>query len=99
MALPRRADRGSYPLETEQSTPEARTRVKLPPDPYSSTDRPKRGRRPLILIGAIVALFVAVALVNRSTHHSSGATGASQTGSSSTPAAGAGSNASAGGAV
>lgn len=98
MALPRRADRGSYPLDTAQSTPEARTRVKLPPDPYSATERPKRGRRPLILIGAIVALFVAVALVNRSTHHSSGNTGA-QTGTDSSPAAAATSNASAGGAV
>lgn len=99
MALPRRADRGSYPLETEQSTPEARTRVKLPPDPYSSTGRPKRGRRPLILIGAIVALFVAIALVNRSTHHSSGTTGASQTGNDSSPAAAASSNASGGGSL
>jgi hypothetical protein len=60
-------------------------------------ERPKRGRRPLILIGAIVALFVAIALVNRSAHHSSGTAGAAQTGSSAT--AGAGSNTSGAGAV
>jgi hypothetical protein len=60
-------------LETAQSTPETTTRVKLPPDPYGDDDpRPGRARRPLILIGALVALFLVVALVNRSTHHSSG---------------------------
>jgi hypothetical protein len=78
-------------LDTAQNAPEARTRVKLPPDPYSASDaRPKRGRRPLIIIGAVLALFIAIALVNRSTHHSSGNTTASQTGSS--PTTGAGSN-------
>lgn len=73
MARPRsRADRGSYPLDTAQSTPEARTRVKLPPDPYRDDEpRPGRGRRPLILLGALVALVVAITIVNRTTHHSS----------------------------
>lgn len=67
-----RADRESYPLDTAQGTPETRTRVKLPPDPYGDDEpRPRRGRRPLILLGALVALVVAVTIVNRSTHHSS----------------------------
>ena len=67
-----RADRESYPLDAAQSTPEARTRVKLPPDPYGD-DEPRRGRarRPLILLGALIALVVAVAIVNGNTHHSS----------------------------
>jgi hypothetical protein len=84
MARPRsRADRGSYPLDTAQSTPEARTRVKLPPDPYRDDDdyRPRRGRRPLIIVGTLAALFLIVALVNRSTHHSSSPQTAGQTSS------------------
>lgn len=66
-----RADRESYLLDGVQSAPEARTRVKLPPDPYGD-DEPRRSRvrRPLILLGALVALVVAVAIVN-GTHHSS----------------------------
>jgi hypothetical protein len=73
MARPRsRADRGSYPLDTAQGVPEARTRVKLPPDPYGDDEpRPGRGRRPLILLGALVALVAAIAIVNRSSHHAS----------------------------
>jgi len=59
-------------LDTAQGTPEARTRVKLPPDPYGDDEpRPRRGRRPLILLGALIALVVAITIVNRSTHHSS----------------------------
>jgi hypothetical protein len=60
-------------LDTAQSTPEARTRVKLPPDPYQDDEpRPGRGRRPLVLLAALVALVAAVTIVNRSTHHSGG---------------------------
>jgi hypothetical protein len=95
MALPRRADRGSYELDdAAQSTPETQTRVKLPPDPYGFSDaRPKRGRRPLIIVGAIAVLFVTVALVNRSTHHSSGDNAASgQTGTSATTGTGSNTN-------
>lgn len=66
-----RADRELYPLDPAQSTPEARTRVKLPPDPYGDDEpRRTRARRPLILLGALVALVIAVAVVNSSTHHS-----------------------------
>ena len=74
-----RADRGSYALDTAQSTPEARTRVKLPPDPYRDDEpRPGRGRRPLILLAALVALVAAITIVNRSTHHSGGSPTAGQ---------------------
>src|SRR5947209_7198770 len=74
-----RADRGSYALDTAQSTPEARTRVKLPPDPYRDDEpRPGRGRRPLVLLAALVALVVAITIVNRSTHHSGGSPVAAQ---------------------
>jgi hypothetical protein len=54
-----------------QSAPETRTRVKLPPDPYGD-DEPRRSRvrRPLILLGALIALVLAVAIVNSTTHHS-----------------------------
>lgn len=66
-----RAERESYPLDPAQSTPEVRTRVKLPPDPYGDDDPGRsRVRRPLILLGALVALVVAVAIVNGTTHHS-----------------------------
>jgi len=74
-----RADRGSYALDTAQSTPEARTRVKLPPDPYRDDEpRPGRGRRPLVLLAALVALVAAITIVNRSTHHSGGSPTADQ---------------------
>lgn len=75
MARPRsRPDREPYPLDTAQSTPEGRTRVKLPPDPYLDDEpRPRRGRRPLILLGALVALVVVITIVNRTTHHSNDA--------------------------
>src|SRR5579883_2636377 len=98
MALPRRADRGSYELDdAAQSTPETRTRVKLPPDPYGFSDaRPKRGRRPLVIVGAIVVLFVAIALVNRSTHHSSGGSANGQTGTNATTGTGSNANGSTG---
>lgn len=90
MARPwNRADRGSYALETAQSTPEARTRVKLPPDPYRDDEsRPGRGRRPLVLLAALVALVAAIAIVN-STHHSNGgqASGQSSAGSGSSSTA------------
>lgn len=91
MARPRsRADRGSYPLDTAQSTPEARTRVKLPPDPYRDDEpRPARGRRPVILLGALAALVITITLVNRSTHHSSSDP---QSGSQASTPAGAGSS-------
>jgi hypothetical protein len=65
-----RAERESYPLDPAQSTPEVRTRVKLPPDPYGDDPGRSRVRRPLILLGALVALVVAVAIVNGTTHHS-----------------------------
>jgi len=82
--LRNRADRESYPLDPAQSTPEARTRVKLPPDPYGDDDPGRsRFRRPLILLGALVALVVAVAIVNGTTHHSSDPQSAGQ---QSTPA-------------
>lgn len=74
-----RADRGSYALDTAQSTPEARTRVKLPPDPYQDDEpRQGRGRRPLVLLAALVALVAAITIVNRSTHHSGGSPTAGQ---------------------
>ncbi len=77
-----RADRGSYALDTAQSTPEARTRVKLPPDPYRDDEpRPARGRRPLVLLAALVALVATVTIVNRSTHHSGTAPAAGQSSS------------------
>jgi hypothetical protein len=93
MARPRsRADRGSYPLDTAQSPPEARTRVKLPPDPYRDDEpRSGRARRPLILLGALATLAVAVAIVNHSTHHSSD--NGQPSGRQSAPAAGSGSGA------
>ncbi|HEU5354264.1 MAG TPA: hypothetical protein VFU65_07365 [Actinocrinis sp.] len=60
-------------MDTAQSTPEARTRVKLPPDPYQDDEpRAGRGRRPLVLLAALVALVAAITIVNRSTHHSGG---------------------------
>jgi hypothetical protein len=92
MARPRsRADRGSYPLDTAQSPPEARTRVKLPPDPYLDDEpRPRRGRRPLILLGALVALVVVITIVNRTTRHSTDTQAGNQ------PAASTGANGSAG---
>jgi hypothetical protein len=66
-------------LDTAQSTPEARTRVKLPPDPYRDDEpRPGRGRRPLVLLAALVALVAAITIVNRSTHHSGGSPTADQ---------------------
>lgn len=74
-----RVERGSYALDTAQSTPEARTRVKLPPDPYQDDEpSPRRGRRPLVLLAALVALVAAIAIVNHSTHHSGGAPAAGQ---------------------
>lgn len=95
-----RADRESYPLDPAQSTPEARTRVKLPPDPYGD-DEPRRGRlrRPLILLGALVALVIAVAIVNGNTHHSgdpqSGGQPSAPTGGGSSPSSAAAADASA----
>jgi hypothetical protein len=78
-------------LDTAQSTPEARTRVKLPPDPYRDDEpRPGRGRRPLVLLAALVALVAAITIVNRSTHHSGGSPTADQSSApsgSSNPAA------------
>ncbi|HZU57865.1 MAG TPA: hypothetical protein VFA06_18475 [Actinocrinis sp.] len=66
-------------MDTAQSTPEARTRVKLPPDPYRDDEpRPGRGRRPLVLLAALVALVAAITIVNRSTHHSGGSPTADQ---------------------
>jgi hypothetical protein len=99
MARPRsRADRGSYPLDTAQSTPEARTRVKLPPDPYRDDEpRPGRARRPLILLGALVALVAVIAIVNRSSHHSS--SGSTQTAGDSQSTAGSSASGSATGPV
>jgi hypothetical protein len=66
-----RAERESYLLDGVQSAPETRTRVKLPPDPYGD-DEPRRSRvrRPLVLLGALIALVLAVAIVNSTTHHS-----------------------------
>jgi hypothetical protein len=91
MARPRsRADRGPYPLDSAQSTPEVRTRVKLPPNPYLDDEpSPRRGRRPLILLGALIALVAAVAIVNRTSHHDNAAQGGGQP---SSPAAGVGSS-------
>ncbi len=99
MARPRsRADRGSYPLDTAQSTPEARTRVKLPPDPYRDDEpRPGRARRPLILLGALAALVAVIAIVNRSSHHAS--SGGTQTTGDSQSTAGSAASSSATGPV
>jgi hypothetical protein len=73
-------------LDSAQSTPEARTRVKLPPDPYLDDEpRPRRGRRPLILLGALIALVAAVAIVNRTSHHNG--SGPQSGGQPSSPAA------------
>ncbi|MBS2962285.1 hypothetical protein KGA66_04455 [Actinocrinis puniceicyclus] len=79
-------------MDTAQSTPEARTRVKLPPDPYRDDEpRPGRARRPLILLVALAALVTVITIVNRSTHQSGGPAAAGQSapsaGSSDTNAA------------
>lgn len=57
-------------MDTAQSTPQARTRVKLPHDPYGDEPGPRRGRRPLVLGGALLALLLTVTLVNRGGHGS-----------------------------
>lgn len=70
-------------MDIAQSTPEARTRVKLPPDPYGDDEpRPGRGRRPLVLVVALVALVAAIAIVNGS-HHSGGGQASGQSAASS----------------
>jgi hypothetical protein len=66
-------------LESVKSGSGPTTRLKLPPDPYGDDEpRPGRGRRPLILIGVLAALFLVIALVNRNTHHSPAAQASGQ---------------------
>ena len=82
MSRPRRTDRGS----TVEAGPTrrgpaagasgARTRIKLPVDPYSqyAEDAPRRSRRlrgPLIVVGVVIVLFAVIALVNQNDHNSS----------------------------
>ena len=87
-------------MDTAQSPPEARTRVKLPPDPYRDDDpRPGRARRPLILVGALVAFVAVIAIVNRSSHHSTGTTQGASDSQSTAGSGSAGANSSATGPV
>ena len=100
MSRPRRTDRGS----TVEAGPTrrgpaagasgARTRIKLPVDPYSpyAEDAPRRSRLrgPLIVVGVVVVLFAVIALVNQNDHGSSPAkTTTAKSSSGATPAAGA----------
>jgi hypothetical protein len=79
VSRPRRTDRGS----TVEAGPTrrgpaagasgaARTRIKLPADPYSA-DVPRRSRLrgPLIVVGVVVVLFAVIAVVNSSSHKNS----------------------------
>jgi len=71
VSRPRRTDRGSTveagPIRREPAAGAsgARTRVKLPVDPYSAAPRPPRLRGPLIAGGLVVTLFAVIALVNQ----------------------------------
>jgi hypothetical protein len=100
VSRPRRTDRGS----TVEAVPKrrgsaagasggARTRIKLPVDPYSqyAEDAPSRSRRlrgPLIVVGVVIVLFAVIALVNQNSHDSAAKTAAAAS-SGATPSAGA----------
>ena len=91
MSRPRRTDRGSTvetgprtrrPPAAGQPGP-ARTRIKLPVDPYAEQAAPRRSLRgPLIGLGLVIVLFAVIALVNNGDKGSNGSPAAS----SSTPA-------------
>ena len=79
MSLPRRTDRGSTVEAGPTRRPPAgssagaRTRIKLPADPYAEDVRRRpRLRGPLIAGGVVLALFAIIALVNQSNHGGSG---------------------------
>ena len=102
MSRPRRTDRGS----TVEAGPNrrgpaagasgARTRIKLPTDPYAEqAPRRSRLRGPLIVVGVVVVLFAVIALVNQNNHNSSAPKSTAAT-SAVTPGAGAGASPSAG---
>jgi hypothetical protein len=81
-----RAERGQ-PLDTAQDMPSARTRVKLPPDPYSGdSPRRPRGRGMLIFLGVLLLVLGSIAYVNRSSR-SDPASAPTAQGSTSTDAA------------
>jgi hypothetical protein len=79
VSRPRRTDRGSTveagPTRrgpADASAGAARTRIKLPVDPYAEhVPRRSRLRGPLIIGGVVVALFAIIALVNQNDHNSS----------------------------
>ena len=98
MSRPRRTDRGSTveagptrrgPAADASAGGGARTRIKLPVDPYSSSyaeqaPRRSRLRGPLIVIGVVVVLFAVIALVNQNDRGSAPKTaGAAATGAAS----------------
>jgi hypothetical protein len=98
VSRPRRTDRGSTVEAGPTRRPPAgssagaRTRIKLPADPYAeSAPRRPRLRGVLIAGGVIVALFAIIALVNQSGHGGSPKTAAANTnansGSTPTPSA------------
>jgi len=97
VSRPRRTDRGS----TVEAGPTrrgpaagasgARTRIKLPVDPYSpyAEDAPRRSRRlrgPLIIVGVVVVLFAVIALVNQNDHGSSAGKSTADASSAASPA-------------
>lgn len=93
MSRPRRTDRGSTVEAGPTRRPPAagssgaaRTRIKLPTDPYSDgVPRRSRLRGPLIVGGVVVALFAVIALVN----HGGRSTGSNSAAATGTPSAGA----------
>jgi len=86
VSRPRRTDRGSTvetgprtrrPPAAGQPGP-ARTRIKLPVDPYAEQAAPRRSLRgPLIGLGLVIVLFTVIALVNNGDKGSSGTPAAS----------------------
>jgi hypothetical protein len=97
VSLPRRTDRGS----TVEAGPTrrgpaagasggARTRIRLPDDPYSA-DVPRRSRLrgPLIVVGVVVVLFAVIALVNQNHHDSTPKSAAATSAASAAPTPGA----------
>ena len=91
MSRPQRTDRGSTVEAGPTRRPPAagssgaaRTRIKLPTDPYSENlPRRSRLRGPLIVGGVIVALFAVIALVNQGGHKGGGTQAAGATASAS----------------
>jgi hypothetical protein len=92
VSLPRRTDRGSTVEAGPTRRPPAgswagaRTRIKLPADPYAedAARRRPRLRGPLIAGGVILALFAIIALVNQNDHGKSGSAGSGSANADST---------------